>query len=251
LSKQFVEVDERWTHLIAVFYYVEGALYELVEDFGCVNPRMRVRNDASASFIEYCCEKISEKPGELVSLEEGKENEVISGYEYSDDTCSMGEDPYTLLNKKVVKEVLSKSIELLTPYTHITSQTGIEYLLTVLSNGRGYLIEGEENKIVVPMSKALFSLHTHPNNCLLSPHDVRSLSNTLMYRGIGGGVISRDCYLVLIRSGPFTEEDLMNLVKFREALRRMRIDELNDYIGRGSVGTNLRIHTNYLHIRRL
>jgi len=251
LSRQFLEIDEEWTHLIAMFYYVEGALYELIEDFECVNPKVRVRDKPTAPSVEYCCEEIGEKPDELMSLEEGRENEVVANYEYSDDACSMGEDPYTLLNKKIVKEVLSKSIGLLTPYTYITSQTGVEYLLAVLNNGKGYLIEGEETKIAVPMSKALFSLHTHPNNCLPSPHDVRSLSNTLMYRGIGGGVISRDCYLILIRSGPFTEEDLMELIRFRDALRRMQVDELNDYIGKGSVGTNLRIHTNYFRIRRL
>jgi hypothetical protein len=251
LSKQFVEIDEGWTHLIATFYYVEGALYELIEDFECVNPKVRVRGEPAAPSVEYCCVKIGEKPEELMSLEEGVENEVIASYEYGDDACSVGEDPYTLLNEKIVKEVLSRSIGLLTPYTYITNQTGVEYLLAVLNNGKGYLIEGEENKITVPMGRTLFSLHTHPNNCLPSPHDVRSLSNTLMYRGIGGGVISRDCYLVLVRSGPFTEEDLMGLIRFRDALRRMRVDELNEYIGRGAVGTNLHIHTNYLRISRL
>ena len=82
MSKQFVEIDEGWTHLIATFYYVEGALYELIEDFECVNPKVRVRGEPAAPSVEYCCEKISEKPEELMSLEEGVENEVIASYEY-------------------------------------------------------------------------------------------------------------------------------------------------------------------------
>lgn len=250
MSKQFIEISEKWTSLIAVFYYVEGALYELVEDYECVSPKIRIERYAGAPVIEYCCEKIAEVPSELVNLEEGKENNVIAGYKYRGEGCRESEEPYSLLNK-IVNQVLVKSIGLMTPYTRTTSQSGVEYLLVVMSDGKGYLIEGEENRIVVPMSRALFSLHTHPSNCLLSPHDVRSLSNTLMYRGIGGGVVARDCYLILVRSGPFTEEDLIELIRFRDALRKMRVDELNHYLMKGSVSTNLRIHTNYLRINQL
>ncbi|MEM2283909.1 MAG: hypothetical protein QXL29_04780 [Zestosphaera sp.] len=250
LSKQFTEINEKWISSIAVFYYVEGALYELVEDYECVGPKVRIEHNVKTPTVEYCCQKMTKVPGELVSLEEGKENNVIAGYRYRSEACWEGEELYSLLNK-MVSQVLINSIKLMTPYTHVTSQSGIEYLLAVLSDGKGYLIEGEENKIVVPISKALFSLHTHPNNCLLSPHDVRSLSNTLMYRGIGGGVISRDCYLILVRSGPFTEDDLMDLMKFRNALRKMKVDDLNHYLKRGFIGTSLRIHTNYFHISQL
>jgi len=250
LGKQFVEVSDEWTSSIAVFYYVEGAFYELVEDYGCIDLKVRVESDAKTPTVRYCCKEINEEPSELVSLEEGRENGVLAGYRYCGEVCRGGEGLYSLLNK-IANQVLAKSVELLTPYTHVTSQSGIEYLLAVLSNGKGYLIEGEENRILAPVSRALFSLHTHPSNCLLSPHDVRSLSNTLMYRGIGGGVLSRDCYLVLMRSGPFTEEDLIELLRFRDSLRKIRVDELNNYLKRGFVSANLRIHTNYLHIRQL
>ena len=247
MSKQFIEVTDKWISLITVFYYVEGALYELIEDYGCVDPKVRLEGSSSTPVVEYCCEEITEEPDELISIEEGKENNVITSYRYCDDACKEGEGLYSLLNK-IVNQTLVKSIELLTPYTYLTSQSGVEYLLIVLNNGKGYLIEGEENKVAVPISRALFSLHTHPNNCLLSPHDVRALSNTLMFRGIGGGVVSRDCYMILVRSGPFTEEDLIDLIKFRNSLRKMRVDDLNDYLRKGFVGANLRIYTNYLHI---
>lgn len=250
MSKQFVEISEKWTSLIAMFYYVEGALYELVEDYECLNPKVRIEYGAGTPVVEYCCEKIAKIPSELVSLEEGKEDNVVTEYRYSNEACGRGEELYSLLNK-ITSHVLVKSIEMMTPYTYTTIHSGIEYLLVVLSNGKGYLIEGEENRIAVPMSRALFSLHTHPDNCILSPHDVRSLSNTLMYRGIGGGVVSRDCYLIIVRSGPFTEEDLMELIRFKDALRKMRINDLNRYLERSFVGTNLRIHTNYLHIHSL
>lgn len=250
MSKQLIEISEEWTSLIAAFYYVEGAFYELVEDYECVDLKVSIEGNTKIPTVRYCCKEINKEPSELVSLEEGRENGVLMSYWYRGEVCREGEDPYSLLNK-IANQVLVKSIELLAPYTYLTSQSGVEYLLAVLSNGRGYLIEGEENKILVPISKALFSLHTHPSNCLLSPHDVRSLSNTLMYRGIGGGVVSRNCYLVLMRSGPFTEEDLIELLRFRDALRKVRIDELNNYLKRGFVSANLRIHTNYLHIRQL
>ncbi|MEO3993808.1 MAG: hypothetical protein QN229_05865 [Desulfurococcaceae archaeon TW002] len=250
MSKQFVEISEKWTSLVAMFYYVEGALYELVEDYECLNPKVRIEYGTRAPVIEYCCEKIVEIPNELVSLEEGKENNVMTEYRYNSEACERGEELYSILNK-ITNHVLVRSIELMTPYTYATIHSGIEYLLIVLSNGKGFLIEGEENKVAVPMSRALFSLHTHPSNCLLSPHDVRSLSNTLVYRGIGGGVVSKDCYLILVRSGPFTEEDLMELMRFKDALRKIRINDLNRYLERGFVSTNLRIHTNYHHIYSL
>lgn len=250
MSKQFIEIIEKWTSLVATFYYVEGALYELVEDYGCVGLKIGIKQYAGAPVIEYCCERIAEVPNELVNLEEGKENNVIAGYKYRSERCDEFDEPYSLLNK-VVNQVLVKSVELMTPYAHVTSQSGVEYLLALMSDGKGYLIEGEENKIVVPVSRVLFSLHTHSSNCLLSPHDVRSLSNTLMYRGIGGGVVARNCYLILVRSGPFTEEDLMKLIMFRDALRKMRVNELNHYLMKGYVSANLRIHTNYLRINQL
>ena len=239
------EITERWTISVAQTYYVESGVYELVEDYGCTDPRVTIERGFKGDLIRYCCDGLKELPCKLLTLEEAKENEVIDDYRV--EACRNGR---TLSELLINTGALAtrETIDILLPYSAWTHQSGVEYLFVLRSNGKGYLIEGEESRVYTPLNDILVSAHTHPDNCILSPHDVRLLKNILMNRGFGGGVIAQDCYFTVLRVGPFLEEDMMELIGFGNALRKLRVDEINNYLRQGYIGTNLRIHTNYSSI---
>lgn len=245
MSREFTEISKRWIELAALAYYLEGGIYELADDYGCVKPRVGVRKDFRGYAVEYCCEELEEVPKELLILSEAREKSVVSSYRIN--ICKNGVEMTSLLNS-VVNSTVKESVNLLLPYSTLTHQTNIEYLFVILDDGKGYLIEGEEGKVYVPLTNVIISMHTHPDNCIPSPHDMRTLSNVLMNRGLGGGIVAHDCYLAVVRVGPFLEEDMMELIKFRNALKEPQLDKLNYYLVNGRIGVNLRIYTNYAGI---
>ncbi|MEM4485964.1 MAG: hypothetical protein QW116_01830 [Zestosphaera sp.] len=245
MTREFKEVSGKWITLVTLIYYLEGGIYELVEDYGCVRPRVEVRQGFGSYVIEYCCEELKEVPKELLILDEAREKNLVSSYNAN--VCRNGVDVTSILNN-VINSAVKESVNLLLPYSTLTRQSGIEHLFVILNDGKGYLIEGERNRAYVPLTNMIISMHTHPDNCIPSPHDVRALSHILMGRGFGGGIVASDCHFAIMRVGPFLEEDMMELIKFRNALREMRLDRLNYYLGRGGIGTNLRIYTNYVGI---
>lgn len=245
MVKRITEIAGKWIASVAQTYYVESGVYELVEDYGCTDPRVTIEKGFKGDLIRYCCGGFEEFPCKLLTLEEAKENEVIDNYRV--EICRNGRAlPELLINIGAL--ATRETINMLLPYSAWTHQSRIEYLFVLRSNGKGYLIEGEESRVYTPLNDILVSVHTHPDNCVLSPHDVRSLKNILMNRGFGGGVIAQDCYFTVLRVGPFLEEDMMELIEFGNALKRLRADEINNYLRQGYIGTNLRIYTNYSSI---
>lgn len=247
MSREFTEVNKKWIDLVTLAYYLEGGMYELMEDYGCAEPRVGVREDSKGYVVEYCCGELDEVPEELSILNEAREKGVVSNYRIS--ICKNGVEITSLLNN-VINLVVKESVNLLLPYSTLTHRSSVEYLFVILNNGKGYLIEGEEDKVYVPLTDVIISVHTHPDNCIPSPHDIRALNNILMNRGLGGGVVAHDCHFIIVRAGPFLEEDMMELIKFRKALREPQLDRLNYYLVKGRIGVNLRIYTNYTGITR-
>jgi len=64
---------------------------------------------------------------------------------------------------------------------------------------------------VIPEVNAVVTVHTHSTLCIPSTTDMKSLTNLLIDGGLGFGIVSPTCYLLIFRVGPFTEEDLITL----------------------------------------
>lgn len=106
-------------------------------------------------------------------------------------------------------ETLHKKIQ---HYAFITNETGVEYFLGVLLNGKGFLVEGEENRVVLPSIPMCISAHTHPG---MYPYpsrvDLKTIERILLERGLGHAIVTYAKSLVLYRVAPVSERDYLIL----------------------------------------
>ncbi len=119
------------------------------------------------------------------------------------------------------------------------SLTGIEYMYVVLDDGKAVLIEGDVDKVVIPKVNSVLSIHTHRYGCLPSPNDLKSLTELLFDGGLGAGIVSPECYLLIYRVGPFTEDDYIAIKNLRGSLEEIKAIPNNIRLGRSLI---LRMH---------
>lgn len=185
------------------------------------------------SLIEDCECHNAYISNEFMSLDELIDEEIeirLSGCNYKPDNLFELKD---LIRFKLIRDIRVESgdsgteyrrlyelvaklcIEKLVPYMRYvsmkTATTRIEYMYIVLKNGKAELLEGEIDKITIPHVDATIMLHTHSSGCIPSPNDLKTASGLLIDRGLGIGVISPTCYFLILRFGPFTEEDYLVL----------------------------------------
>jgi len=106
-------------------------------------------------------------------------------------------DYYSRTLRKFMKNLVAKTIE-----------TGVEYYLGVLFDGRGFVVEGYVERVAVPGIPQCFSAHTHPADTPWpSPRDLRAISRLLLDRGVCHVIEARNAGLAIYRRGPLTIED--------------------------------------------
>ncbi len=91
--------------------------------------------------------------------------------------------------------------------------TGIEYYLGILFNGRAFIIEGEEDRVIMPgIRTQCFSAHTHPSNLPLpSRRDIHTIVDLFINRGIGHVIETASTGLTIYRIRPIDIDDLDKL----------------------------------------
>ncbi len=94
-------------------------------------------------------------------------------------------------------------------YATKTIATRHEYYLGILFNGKAFLLEGEEDKVLLPRIPQCFSAHTHPSNIPIpSKQDLRTITQLFTDRGIGHVIETVGASLAIYRVGPITIDDL-------------------------------------------
>ena len=56
------------------------------------------------------------------------------------------------------------------------------------------------------------------------------------------GIVSPECRLKIMRVGPFIEDDYIELCKFRDMLRKKRLDHVKEVLRRGRIGRFIKIN---------
>jgi proteasome lid subunit RPN8/RPN11 len=104
-------------------------------------------------------------------------------------------------------------------------QKHMEYYLGILFNGKGFIIEGEEDRVIVPGGlNQCFAAHTHPSAIPIpSRADIRSITSLFLDRGIGHAIETIGSSIVIYRRSPISEDELEQL---NSLLKAKSVDEL-------------------------
>ena len=229
-----IEITSRRSKKLALLCLVINGLESLVGGYGCTD----IRASIEGSKIHICYRDCQEEIDNGYELDEAVDYGLISSY--SINKCGEGLKLQTLYNR-ALDQLVRFTTSYLSTYALRTMVEGVEYMVLVLRNGRALLLRGTKNRVIIPGVKALVSAHTHPQGCIPSPHDIRSFINMLLEGGFGSGIISNECKLFIVRSGPFLEEDYVALSKFRGILSSRDISKIRNIISRGIIGKNLKI----------
>lgn len=134
--------------------------------------------------------------------------------------------PLKFVYKTILHYYLSNVHWRILPYSRTTRETGVEYFLGVLFNGRGFIVEGEENRVVIPEIPVCISAHTHPSDDPYpSEDDLRMLERLLLSRGLGHAIVAGSRTLVIYREAPLKLEDLEVLKRVQRCGDPLRILE--------------------------
>ncbi len=94
-------------------------------------------------------------------------------------------------------------------YSTKTIATRHEYYLGILFDGKAFLIEGEEDKVLLPRIPQCLSAHTHPSNIPIpSKQDLKTITQLFTDRGIGHIIETIGASLAIYRVAPITIDDL-------------------------------------------
>lgn len=113
-------------------------------------------------------------------------------------------------------------INIMASYASRTQNTEIEYINILLSDGQYLILEGDEDKVVIPHPRALASTHTHPNVCLFSHKDLETADYLFIKDYLVVGVITTQCLLILYRRGVYTIEDRESLLMLSRKVRKSK-----------------------------
>ncbi len=120
------------------------------------------------------------------------------------------------LYRYIADLVKESSSEILKRYAYLTEgRKGIEYLLLILSNGKGVVLEGEYHKVEIPYIKNIVAtVHTHPSGyCLPSRQDIETC---LLHMGDGGllcGVVTVSCDFYIYLTNVLDEDSFRSMMK--------------------------------------
>ena len=238
------EVSGEWSRKLAALTLLANAIESIIAEYGCSRicvMEPRDLNDVIHEDLVLCYDGCEEIPTKGFELDEMKSLGLISKYEFVPCPTSS----FKCISESTVLSYVSRyfndMVSYVRSYALKTALEGREYIVVILRNGRAALLEGEEGKVQLPDIGIIASAHTHPRGCIPSPHDVRTLINTLFNGGAGIAITSVDCTLKLIRCGPFTEDDFIELQKFRSHLRKGDLSKVREVIKRGYVSKNVKV----------
>ncbi len=229
------EVTSAKTRKLAMLNLMINALETLAGVWGCRDLKVALEDDEAL----ICYRSCEEPPEGGYELDEAVDRGLLRHYSIT--SCDRGEELQRLYKKASDLFIRLATSHLTSPAVR-TRAEGIEYMFIILRDGRALELEGDVNKVIIPNVKAVASAHTHPYGCMPSPHDIRTLINLLLDGGLGGGIISLDCKLFILREGPFLEEDYIALSRLRSALSSRNAKELKDFLSHGKVGKNIRVY---------
>ena len=172
----------------------------------------------------YKAEEIHEETGEIPTTDFEKLY-TLNGY----GGTVTGKAPFTYfsLYEEFAKNYALFLGSVMRNFAVKTKESEIEFINILLDDGNYLILEGEEDKVVIPHPSALASTHTHPNVCIFSHKDLETASYLFIKNYLSVGVMTSECLLLLYRRGVFTVEDQRELERLAKLTKKSkRLDEV-------------------------
>ncbi|ABN69252.1 hypothetical protein Smar_0139 [Staphylothermus marinus F1] len=215
-------IENKNTKLIAFYSRLINFLEDILEDAECDNVYISIPQHSFSSTIfvdgSNCRYDL------LDSI-----NAFAEKYDIQVD-IGKGNIELTSLYYKVVEEYKQSLHYIMKELAVKSLVNNIEYYLGILFNGKGFLVEGEEDRVVLPNIPQCFSSHTHPSRIPIpSRADIKSIIKLFLDRGVAHAIETVGSTLVIYRTGPLTIDDLdiirnveksNNIIKALELLSR-------------------------------
>ena len=131
-------------------------------------------------------------------------------------------EPYFKLYEYFANKYSKFISDILYEFAVITNKSRTEFISILLDDGNYLLLEGEEDKVVIPHPSAIASTHTHPDVCLFSHKDLETADYLFIKNYLAVGVISPFCLTLLYRKGVYTIEDKSELDKLAKRVKKSK-----------------------------
>lgn len=116
---------------------------------------------------------------------------------------------YTRLYGLVIRKYLGSLHYKMKSYAGKTFLSKREYYLAISFYGEAVVVEGEQERIRVPMVSQCFSAHTHPSTkAIPSIQDITTTMTIMLNRGVGHAIETVRDTLIIYRTTPLTEDDM-------------------------------------------
>lgn len=202
-KEQFV-FENSSTRVIAFYSRLVNFIEDLIDDAYCKTVYVSGLEDSDGN--------ITIEPVEC--LYDFHESIELFSNEWNIDNVVLGKGvhDYRILYSLVKDKYLETLHYIMKNYASKTYVSRKEYFLAVTFTGKAIVLEGEPEKVRIPLFNQCFSAHTHPSaRAIPSKHDLVTIMNIMLNRGIGHAIETPSETLVIYRTAPLTEEDILVL----------------------------------------
>lgn len=217
-KEQFV-FENNSTRVIAFYSRLVNFIEDLIDDAYCRTVYVDGLEDNGSN--------ITIEPVEC--LYDFRESIELFSNEWSIDNVVLGKGShdYRVLYSLIKDKYLETLHYVMKNYASKTCVKRKEYFLAVTFTGKAVILEGEPDRVRIPLFNQCFSAHTHPSvRAVPSKHDLVTIMNILLNRGIGHAIETPSETLVIYRTAPLTEEDILILRRIEKENNLENITEI-------------------------
>lgn len=182
-------------------------LEDVLEDAGC--------EDILVSLNSLGEDKVVLEP--FSCSEDYRESMSVFGDEYDlrGIDINQGDVSFKVLYDEIIETYASTIHRFVKQLVYRTIEAGVEHYVGILFDGRVFVAEGEENRIILPKINECLSIHTHPSlHPMPSFEDLRHAVDLMVDRGIGCVIASRSSSLAIYRTGALTVDEYYLIKSF-------------------------------------
>lgn len=129
---------------------------------------------------------------------------------------------YQILYGKIAEEYIEFLKDVMKPYANRTMSNEIEFMNILLKTGEYLILEGDEDKVSLPIPEGIGVAHTHPGICLFSHKDIETADNTFIKGYVINSVLNPRCISSIYRKGAYTLDDRENLLLLAKSVKKAK-----------------------------
>jgi hypothetical protein len=171
---------------------------------------------------------ISEDLHEITGISPTTDLEFVYTKDIPDDVdnsivrIGSGKFQYQVLYDKIAEEYIEFLEDVMLPYANRTMSNEIEFMNILLNTGEYLILEGDEDKVSLPIPEGIGVAHTHPGICLFSYKDIETADNTFIKGYVINSVLNPKCISSIFRKGVYTLDDRENLLQLSKSVKKAK-----------------------------